>query len=102
MIIRNRKFNNIPKIFHRSCRLLSSAQSNPVVANTATQESKIQQLINADKKENNPVPVFKKAFLNTSKIAIKDVNGEKLYSDLVTGSFKLSKQISDVCGKWRH
>lgn len=77
--------------------LSSTAQSNPIIVNT--QESKIQQSINGDVKDGNPVPVFKKAILNNSKIAVKDLNGEKSYSDLVTGSFKLSKQISDVCGK---
>lgn len=96
--IQIQKINFAKTIIRRS--LSSTAQSNPIIdSSTPTQESKIQQLINADVKNGNPVPVFKKAILNSSKIAVKDLNGEKLYSDLVTGSFKLSKQISDVCGK---
>lgn len=97
-MFRNHNINFAKIIIRRS---LSSTAHNPIIVNSApVQESKIQQLINADVKDGNPIPVFKKAILNNSKIAVKDLNlGEKSYSDLVTGSFKLSKQISDVCGK---
>lgn len=95
-MFRNHNLNFAKIIIRRS---LSSTAHNPIIVN-AVQESKIQQLINADVKDRNPIPVFKKAILNNSKIAVKDLNlGEKSYSDLVLGSFKLSKQISDVCGK---
>lgn len=96
-MLRNPNINFAKFIFRRS---LSSTASNPIIVNAQPpQESKIQQLINADIKDKNPVPVFKKALLNSNKIAVKDLNGEKLYSDLVLGSFKLSKQISEVCGE---
>jgi hypothetical protein len=90
---------NLIKIFSNG-RTLSSSSLNPNFDSTnSTQDSKVQQLINADIRCNNPVPVFKRALLNGQKTAIKDINGEKTYSELVSGSFKLSKQISDVCGK---
>lgn len=79
----------------------SNVQSIPVITNTNnSQESKIQQIIAADVKNGNPIPVYKKALLNSQKIAVKDItNGEKSYFDLLSSSFKLSKQISDVVGK---
>lgn len=97
MMIRN---HNFAKFIRRS--LSSTAQPIIVNNNNTVQETKLQQLINTDLKDNNPVPVFKKAILNSSKIAVKDLNGEKLYSDLILGSFKLSKQINDVCGELKH
>ncbi|KAG5674326.1 hypothetical protein PVAND_004302 [Polypedilum vanderplanki] len=91
---------NLIKFFSNS-RTLSSSNLNPNFdsSNSSSQESKVQQLINADLKCNNPVPVFKRALLNSQKTAIKDINGEKTYLELISGSFKLSKQISDVCAK---
>jgi hypothetical protein len=87
----------------RFLRSFSSAISNPIVSssNTTQQvaESKAQLEINADIKVGNPVPVFKRAIINNQRTAIKDVNGEKTYYDLVSGSHKLSKQISEICGK---
>jgi hypothetical protein len=82
-------------------RAFSSSNLNPNFdsSNSSSQDSKVQQIINADLKCNNPVPVFKRALLHSQKTAVKDVNGEKTYSELISGSFKLSKQISDVCGK---
>lgn len=83
-----------------SSRSLSSSL-NPDFSSNTTQESRAQQIVNAEIKSGiNPVPVFKRAVLNNSKIAIKDaLNGEKSYTELLTGSYKLSTQISDVCGK---
>lgn len=96
-MLRHKNINFAKLIIRRS---LSSSSAQPII-NTSqpTQESKIQQVINADVKAGNPIPVFKKAITNSLRIAVKDKNGEKLYSDLVMGSFKLSKQINDVCGK---
>lgn len=83
-----------------SSRSLSSSL-NPDFSSNTTQESRAQQIVNAEIKNGiNPVPVFKRAVLNNTKIAIKDaINGEKTYSELLTGSYKLSTQISDACGK---
>ena len=83
-----------------SSRSLSSSL-NPDFSSNTTQESRAQQIVNAEIKSGiNPVPVFKRAVLNNSKIAIKDaLNGEKTYTELLTGSYKLSTQISDICGK---
>lgn len=92
---------NLVKKFLSNSKAFSSSL-NPNLfdsSNSSSQDSKAQQLINADIKSNNPVPVFKKALLHAQKVAVKDINGEKTYSDLVSGSFKLSKQISDVCAK---
>jgi malonyl-CoA/methylmalonyl-CoA synthetase len=83
-----------------SSRSLSSSL-NPDFSSNTTQESRAQQIVNAEIKSGiNPVPVFKRAVLNNSKIAIKDaLNGEKTYTELLTGSYKLSTQISDICEK---
>jgi hypothetical protein len=65
-----------------------------------TQESKIQQLINLDVQNGNPVPVYKKALQYGQKVAVKElINGEKTYSDILVASNNLSKQINDVCGE---
>lgn len=64
---------------------------------TNSKDSRIQQIISADIRDQNPVPVFKRALLH-KKVAFKDVNGEFSYNDLVVGSKKLSTQISDICG----
>lgn len=64
-----------------------------------TKESRIQQIINADTRDANPVPVFKRALIHGKKVALKDQHGEFTYLDLVAGSKKLSTQISDICGE---
>lgn len=98
--IQQRNLANI--IIFNGARTFSSSNLNVQhSSNNATQESKVQQLLDADTKCNNPVPVFKKALLYSQKVAVKDKNGEKKYSELLSGSYKLSKQINSVCGEKR-
>lgn len=61
----------------------------------------IQQLIDEDIIKSNPVPVFKRALIHSKATALKDVNGEFTYADLVTSSKKLSTQISEICGMFK-
>lgn len=73
---------------------------NPNFTSSNITESKAQQIVNAEIKSGaNPVPVFKRAVLNGSKVAVRDANGDKTYTELLAGSFKLSKQISNICGE---
>lgn len=84
-------------------RLSSTAAPNLSSDNASNvNEPKIQQIINADIKQGNPVPVFKKALLHNKLIALKDQNGEFSYLDLVAGSKKLSSQITNLCGELKN
>lgn len=84
-----------------STRSFSSSSLNPDFSSNTTQESRAQQIVNAEIKSGiNPVPVFKRAVLNSQKVAVKDIiNGEKTYNELLSGAFKFSKEISNVCEK---
>lgn len=91
---------NFARLISPIARLSSTAAPIPNSDNSASpKESRIQQIISADIRECNPVPVFKRALLH-KKAALKDANGEFSYNDLVVGSKKLSAQISDICGAW--
>lgn len=82
-----------------SSRSLSSSL-NPNFDSTSTQKSRAHEIVKKEINDGlNPVPVFKRAILNSQKVAVKDTKGEKTYSELLTGAFKLSKEISNVCGK---
>lgn len=93
--IANRNFMKIS-----SCSRFSSTAAPSLNSDSTqnTQDSKVQQIISNDIKENNPVPVFKRALLRKS-IALKDKHGEFSYLQLAQGSFSLASQISDLCGE---
>jgi acyl-coenzyme A synthetase/AMP-(fatty) acid ligase len=77
-------------------RLSSTATISNSVQKTNFQT--IQQLIDEDINKGNPVPVFKRALIHRKATALKDVNGEFTYTDLLSSSKKLSTQISEICG----
>lgn len=90
--------NNFARLSSLShLRKSSTAASILNVDNSSN--GKIKSIIDADIKEGNPVPVFKKALLYKST-ALKDQNGEFSYLDLVSGSKKLSNQITNLCGEY--
>lgn len=64
--------------------------------------SRIQKVFNDEEKSGEVVPIFKKALLYGHKIAIKDNIGEYSYNRLYIAAKKLSYQISNLCGKYRH
>lgn len=92
--------NNFAK-FSVLSRFSSTALASSV-NRESVKEPKIQQLVNGDIKSNYPVPVFKRALIHNKSIGLKDQNGEFSYLELVGGSQKLSKQISDICGKYKN
>lgn len=57
-----------------------------------------QRLIDEEIQLGNPVPVFKRAVIHSKATALKDVNGEFTYSDLLASSKRLSTQISELIG----
>lgn len=79
-------------------RFSSTALPNSVKTENV-KEPKIQKLVNADLKNNYPVPVFKRALIHNKAIALKDQNTEFSSLELFGGSHKLSSQISDICGE---
>lgn len=82
-----------------SLQLRKSSTAASILNEDNSSNAKIKSIIDADIKEGNPVPVFKRALLHKST-ALKDQNGEFSYFDLVAGSKKLSSQISNLCGEY--
>lgn len=97
-------------IFHSASRLAGRQflTTNAVTENCgghvdvkdeASVREKLLQSFSNDEATGGIVPVYKRALLYGSKIAIKDELGEYSYSQLYVGAKKLSIQISNLCGK---
>lgn len=59
---------------------------------------KLKYAYNEDIKNGQVVPVYKKALLHSTNIAIKDHQGEYTYMQLYQAAKLLSFQISNLCG----
>lgn len=86
----------------RHVRLSSSTATIPNSDNSHKSShfsGNFNHLINEDIVKGNPVPVFKRALLHQGAVALKDVNGEFSFLDLLASSKMLSEKISQIAGK---
>lgn len=93
--------NSISRALRGSSRFYSSANLVADKNSGIVSESRAQQIINADLKNNLVVPVFKKALAYGQKVALKDGNGEFTYNNLAYGALRLSRLLAETSGTFK-